>query len=113
MVAPNTFTASVPAHVVDPSIAAEAAAQRGSGLVPDQGEDPLNTKMAPASAGKWQSTALKASWFEDHVGFDVSALESVENRVRNFEAKFNSSNEEGGGSRDIERFFDLFEPRGG
>ena len=84
-----------------------------SGLVPDRGDDPLNIKNAQGADGKWRSTPLKSSWYEDHVGFDAAPLERAENRVRNFEARFWPANDEGGAARDVERFFDLFEPSGG
>jgi hypothetical protein len=70
----------------------------------------LNNNKADA---KWRRMPLKSSWYDDHVGFDASPRELVENRVRNFESRFLPSDEEGLQGQEIERFFDLFEPRGG
>lgn len=62
---------------------------------------------------KWRRLPLKSSWYDDHVGYDATPLQVVENRVRTFEQRFLPSDEEGARGQEIERFFDLFEPRGG
>ena len=72
----------------------------------------MNTKNPALSLEKWHRPTLKSSWYEDHVGYDAAPRDVVENRVRNFEARFLPSNEADASSRDVERFFDLFEPRG-
>lgn len=72
----------------------------------------MNLKNPMGPATKWQRGSLKSSWYDDHVGYDASPRDVAENRVRNFQARFLPRDEEGAGS-DVERFFDLFEPRGG
>lgn len=63
---------------------------------------------------KWgRAGPLKSRWYDDHFGDDrgITARESVENRVRALELAVRDDDTERSrpGSRDVERFFDLFD----
>lgn len=61
---------------------------------------------------KWRRTGpLKSRWYDDHYGTDPR--DSIENRVRALDERWLKDDEEQVRSREVERFFDLFdsEPR--
>ena len=62
--------------------------------------------------GKWRRAPLKSRWYDDHFG--QNALETVENRIRHLDDRLLKDDEEQVASREVERFFDLFdEPQKG
>jgi len=62
--------------------------------------------------GKWKRLPLKSRWYDDHFGLGATRGEIVENRLRAFEERGLGNDEEDVASREVERFFDLFEPGG-
>ena len=60
---------------------------------------------------KWRRLPLKSRWYDDHFGFDATRTDVVENRIHLLDERALKNDEEDVASREVERFFDLFEPR--
>jgi hypothetical protein len=62
------------------------------------------------SEGKWRRDApLKSRWYDDHYGH--SALERIDNRVRDLDEPGLKGDETQVSTSQVERFFDLFDER--
>lgn len=71
-------------------------------------------ELSAADSPAWRRNApLKSRWYDDQFGDergnDVSAREFVENRVRALDERALHGVEEDVRSREVERFFDLFD----
>jgi len=60
---------------------------------------------------KWKRVTLKNRWYDDHAGYDATRTDTIENRLRLLDERLLKNDEEGLGTAQVERFFDLFEPR--
>ena len=59
---------------------------------------------------RWRRSApLKSRWYDDHFGHDASAHEVIANRARAPDELLGTSTDEDVRSREVERFFDLFD----
>ena len=61
---------------------------------------------------KWKRMPLKSRWYDDHFGTAATRGEIVENRLRELDERLLKNDEEDIASREVERFFDQFEPGG-
>jgi hypothetical protein len=59
---------------------------------------------------KWKRAPLKSRWYDDHFGLGATRGEIVENRLRLHDERNVGTGEEDVASKEVERFFDLFEP---
>jgi hypothetical protein len=68
--------------------------------------------MGENDAAKWKRFPLKSRWYDDHFGDGAPRGDVVENRLRRLDERVLSRDEDDVASREVERFFDLFEPGG-
>ena len=75
----------------------------------------MNAKACGGKAGAWlRSAPLKSRWYDDqpgcdHGGNDASSGDVAHNRVRLLDERASNNDAEELRSREVERFFDLFD----